>query len=74
MLRVFENIPGISGFHYFPLVHNDHLIIPYAVSDYSSAYATVKLKELLQELKDSMLEEETTSGQMAASEFNRDPK
>ncbi|MHA4741443.1 glycoside hydrolase family 130 protein [Dyadobacter sp. MSC1_007] len=29
------------------LIHNDTLIIPYAVSDYASTYATVDLKELL---------------------------
>lgn len=38
------------------LIHNEHLIIPYAVSDYSSSYATVKLSDLLQELKDSFTE------------------
>ncbi|MCK0125328.1 glycoside hydrolase family 130 protein [Gelidibacter sp. F2691] len=36
------------------LIHNDHLIIPYAVSDYSSSYATVKLAELLKALKMSL--------------------
>jgi predicted GH43/DUF377 family glycosyl hydrolase len=35
------------------MVHNDHLIIPYAMSDYASTYATIHLEELLQELKDS---------------------
>jgi len=35
------------------MVHNEHLIIPYAMSDYASSYATVPLKELLKELKDS---------------------
>ena len=29
------------------IVHNGHLIIPYAMSDYASTYATVDLKELL---------------------------
>ncbi|MEO6286553.1 MAG: glycoside hydrolase family 130 protein [Dyadobacter sp.] len=29
------------------LIHNESLIIPYAVSDYASTYATVDLKELL---------------------------
>jgi predicted GH43/DUF377 family glycosyl hydrolase len=33
------------------IIHNNDLIIPYAVSDYSSTYATVDLKELLSELK-----------------------
>ncbi len=35
------------------MVHNDNLIIPYAMSDYSSTYASVNLKELLDELKNS---------------------
>lgn len=35
------------------MVHNDDLIIPYAMSDYSSTYASVNLKELLQELLNS---------------------
>jgi predicted GH43/DUF377 family glycosyl hydrolase len=35
------------------IIHNDDLIIPYAMSDYSSTYATVDLKELLDVLKDS---------------------
>jgi predicted GH43/DUF377 family glycosyl hydrolase len=33
------------------MIHNEDLIIPYAVSDYSSTYATVNLEELLKELK-----------------------
>jgi beta-1,2-mannobiose phosphorylase / 1,2-beta-oligomannan phosphorylase len=33
------------------MVHNDSLIIPYAMSDYASTYATVNLAELLAELK-----------------------
>ena len=33
------------------IIHNDDLIIPYAMSDYASTYATVNLKELLNELK-----------------------
>lgn len=33
------------------MVHNDELIIPYAMSDYSSTYASVNLKDLLHELK-----------------------
>ncbi|MBU2650420.1 MAG: glycoside hydrolase family 130 protein [Bacteroidetes bacterium] len=35
------------------MVHNKDLIIPYAMSDYSSTYASVNLKELLNELKNS---------------------
>lgn len=35
------------------IIHNEDLIIPYAVSDYSSSYATVNLKSLLEELKNS---------------------
>ena len=33
------------------LVHNDHLILPYAVSDYASSYVTVKMEDLLTKLK-----------------------
>lgn len=33
------------------MIHNGDLIIPYAMSDYASTYATVKLKDLLQALK-----------------------
>ncbi|MBN2728152.1 MAG: glycoside hydrolase family 130 protein [Bacteroidales bacterium] len=36
------------------MVHNDDLIIPYAMSDSVSTYATVNLKELLDELKASV--------------------
>jgi predicted GH43/DUF377 family glycosyl hydrolase len=35
------------------LIHNESLIIPYAVSDYASTYAVVNLKELLAELTQS---------------------
>lgn len=35
------------------IIHNDELIIPYAMSDYSSTYATVDLEELLNALKTS---------------------
>ncbi len=35
------------------MIHNKDLIIPYAISDYASTYATVDLKELLTELKNS---------------------
>ncbi|MDZ7606486.1 MAG: glycoside hydrolase family 130 protein [Cyclobacteriaceae bacterium] len=33
------------------IIHNHNLIIPYAMSDYASTYATVDLRELLSELK-----------------------
>ena len=33
------------------MIHNDDLIIPYAMSDYAATYATVNLAELLEELK-----------------------
>jgi len=33
------------------MVHDDDLIIPYAMSDHSSSYATVNIKELLKALK-----------------------
>jgi predicted GH43/DUF377 family glycosyl hydrolase len=33
------------------IIHNGNLIIPYGTSDYSSAYASVNLTELLNELK-----------------------
>lgn len=35
------------------VIHNNDLIIPYAMSDYASTYATVNLRELLTELKNS---------------------
>ena len=35
------------------IIHNNTLILPYAVSDYSSTYATVDLTELLEALMDS---------------------
>lgn len=35
------------------MIHNGDLIIPYAMSDHSSTYATVNLKELLDVLKNS---------------------
>ncbi len=35
------------------MIHNGDLIIPYAMSDYASTYATVNLRELLNELKNS---------------------
>jgi beta-1,2-mannobiose phosphorylase / 1,2-beta-oligomannan phosphorylase len=35
------------------MIHGDSLVIPYAMSDYASTYATVNLKELLAELKKS---------------------
>lgn len=33
------------------MIHNEDLIIPYAISEHTSIYATVKLKDLLNELK-----------------------
>jgi predicted GH43/DUF377 family glycosyl hydrolase len=35
------------------MIHNEDLIIPYAMSDYASTYATVNLKELVAELKNT---------------------
>jgi predicted GH43/DUF377 family glycosyl hydrolase len=35
------------------IIHNGSLIVPYAMSDYASTYATVDLNELLGELKNS---------------------
>ncbi len=35
------------------IIHNENLIIPYAMSDYASTYATIDLRELLNELKNS---------------------
>jgi beta-1,2-mannobiose phosphorylase / 1,2-beta-oligomannan phosphorylase len=35
------------------MIHNGNLIIPYAMSDYASTYATINLEELLKELKNS---------------------
>lgn len=35
------------------IIHNEHLVLPYAVSDYSSSYVTVKLADILKELKKS---------------------
>jgi beta-1,2-mannobiose phosphorylase / 1,2-beta-oligomannan phosphorylase len=35
------------------MIHNEDLIIPYAMADYASTYATVNLRELLNELKNS---------------------
>ena len=35
------------------MIHNNDLIMPYAMSDYASTYATVDLKELLTALKSS---------------------
>jgi len=35
------------------IIHNDSLILPYAVSDYASTYAVVNMVELLQALKNS---------------------
>ena len=33
------------------IIHNNQLILPYAMSDYASTYATIAIDELLQELK-----------------------
>ncbi|MNN96069.1 hypothetical protein D3C81_2149920 [compost metagenome] len=30
------------------IVHNDQLIMPYAMSDYASTYATINLNDLIQ--------------------------
>lgn len=35
------------------MIHNESLIVPYAMSDYASTYASIHLNELLQELKKS---------------------
>jgi len=35
------------------MIHNENLIIPYGMSDYASTFATVDLRELLNELKNS---------------------
>ena len=35
------------------IIHNGNLIIPYAMSDYASTYASINLNELLNELKNS---------------------
>ena len=35
------------------IIHNGNLIIPYAMSDYASTYASIDLNELLNELKNS---------------------
>lgn len=35
------------------IIHNDELVLPYAMSDHSSSYATIKVRELLDELKKS---------------------
>ncbi|MBA7575461.1 4-O-beta-D-mannosyl-D-glucose phosphorylase [subsurface metagenome] len=35
------------------IIYNDKLIIPYAISDYASTYASINLGELLNELKNS---------------------
>ena len=40
------------------MIHNDDLIIPYAMSDHASTYATVNLEELLDVLKASGSKEE----------------
>lgn len=37
------------------IIHNNDLIIPYAMSDYASTYATINLREILNELKNSVV-------------------
>jgi len=32
------------------IIHNNHVVIPYAMSDYASTYATINLTELITEL------------------------
>ena len=36
------------------IIHNKNLIIPYAMSDFASTYATIDIRELLSELKNSV--------------------
>ena len=36
------------------IIHNNSLIVPYAMSDYASTYATIDLRELLNALKNSV--------------------
>lgn len=33
------------------MIHNDHLILPYAMSDHASTYATIAINELINEIK-----------------------
>ena len=40
------------------IIHGDKLILPYAVSDHASSYATVNVNELLDELLNSQQEKE----------------
>ena len=42
------------------IIHNRNLIVPYAMSDYASTYATIDLNELLNELKNSKLQKPDT--------------
>jgi hypothetical protein len=35
------------------MIHNNDLILPYAMSDYGSTYATLDIRELLNALKNS---------------------
>lgn len=44
------------------IIHNDDLVIPYAMSDHSSSYATVNLKELLDVLTNSKKEDDAEKG------------
>jgi beta-1,2-mannobiose phosphorylase / 1,2-beta-oligomannan phosphorylase len=49
------------------IIHNEDLIIPYAMSDHTSTFASVNLKELLNELKDT----ESTSRKPVVSTIER---
>lgn len=40
------------------MIHNGELIVPYAMSDYASTYATINLRELLTDLKASNVKKE----------------
>jgi beta-1,2-mannobiose phosphorylase / 1,2-beta-oligomannan phosphorylase len=35
------------------VIHNEHLIIPYAMSDYASTFATVPVNQLLERITSS---------------------
>ncbi|RZK48754.1 MAG: glycosidase [Pedobacter sp.] len=38
------------------IIHNGHLIIPYAMSDYASTYATINVEDLIQTMKSDLNE------------------
>lgn len=44
------------------IIHNEDLVIPYAMSDHSSSYVTVNLKELLDVLKNSKNADDAEKG------------